>query len=98
MDPFHAATAHLFADHLATPSGGGTTSTPYGLGVHARLADLRQSGFEPEAPDVLTWSLELSAESVRKLYATYSNVAALPPNGRDQLLDGLGDVPEHEFA
>ncbi|MEO8759171.1 MAG: class I SAM-dependent methyltransferase [Devosia sp.] len=97
-DVFHEATSNLFAGGPTTPSGGGTIKLPYGLDVDARVADLRAGRFTPDQPLVLDWTLTLDRPGVRRLYTTYSNVAALPTDARDALLDGLEDVAEREFG
>ena len=97
-DPFHRATAHLFSGHRTSPSGGGTTQTPYGLDVGARLADLAEAGFTTDEPELIDWTLSLDPSAVRRLYATYSNVTALPEDERERLLGGLEKVAETEFA
>jgi SAM-dependent methyltransferase len=97
-DPFHRATAHLFSGHRTSPSGGGTTQTPYGLDVGARLADLAEAGLTTDEPELIDWTLSLNPSAVRRLYATYSNVTALPEDERERLLGGLEKVAETEFA
>ena len=97
-DPFHQATAHLFVGHPTTPSGGGTTEAPYGFDLPARLGDLRDSGFVPDEPEIHPWPLTLDPDGVRRLYLSYSNVAALAPDERARLLDGLAEVAEREFG
>ncbi len=42
--------------------------------------------------------LTLDPPAVRRLYATYSNVTALPADERERLLSGLEKVAETEFA
>ncbi|WP_248446885.1 class I SAM-dependent methyltransferase [Sinorhizobium meliloti] len=97
-DPFHRATAHLFSGHRRSPSGGGTTKTPYGLDVGARLGELAQAGFTTDEPELIDWTLTLDPPAVRRLYATYSNVTALPADERERLLSALEKVAETEFA
>ena len=97
-DAFHQATAHLFVGHHSSPSGGGTTDIPYGLDVEARLRDLRSTGFVPDEPEILPWTLTLDPAGVRRLYATYSNITALPPDERERVLDGLAEISEREFG
>ncbi|PII38028.1 methyltransferase type 11 [Sinorhizobium meliloti CCBAU 01290] len=97
-DPFHRATAHLFLGHRTSPSGGGTTKTPYGLDVRTRLNDLTEAGFTTDEPVLIDWTLSLDPPAVRRLYATYSNVTALPQDEREKLLGGLEKVAETEFA
>lgn len=97
-DAFHEATAHLFAGHHATPSGGGTTDLPYGFDAEARLRDLRDAGFVPDAPEIQSWTLTLDPAGVQRLYATYSNITALSPDERKQVLDGLAEVADRVFG
>ena len=47
---------------------------------------------------MIQWTLELDPTAVRRLYATYSNVTALPPAERERLLDGLSEVAERQFG
>ena len=47
---------------------------------------------------VLEWTLTLDPAGVRRLYSTYSNVTALPPEARERLLDALEDVARREFG
>jgi SAM-dependent methyltransferase len=97
-DPFHLATRHLFAGHRTSPSGGGTTDTPYGLDTPARLADMRETGFAPHEPVIVPWTLTLDPIGVQRLYATYSNITALPRDEQERVLAGLGEVAEREFG
>lgn len=97
-DAFHDATRHLFVGHQTSPSGGGTTDTPYGLDVPARLHDLRAADFVPDEPVILTWTLTLDPPSVQRLYATYSNITVLPPDERQHVLDGLAEVATRVFG
>jgi len=97
-DAFHEATAHLFVGHHTTPSGGGTTDLPYGFDTEARLRDLRDTGFAPDAPEILSWTLTLDSAGVRRLYATYSNITALPFDERERVLDGLAEIAERVFG
>jgi SAM-dependent methyltransferase len=97
-DPFHDASAHLFAGHRPSPSGGGTAQTPYGLDREARLRDLAEASFDCEPPAMLEWTLTLDPPAVRRLYATYSNVVALQAEKREKLLDALEDLARSVFG
>lgn len=97
-DPFHDATTRLFSGHRASPSAGAVAQRPYGLDADARLADLQAAGFRPDAPEIIEWTLELDPSAVRRLYATYSNVTALPADEQARLLDALQRIAEEEFA
>jgi len=97
-DAFHDATARLFTGHPTSPSGGGTVALPFGLDTEARLANFAAAGLLADPPQLFRWTLGLDTGAMRRLYATYSNVTALPPDERERLLDGLADVAEHEFG
>ncbi|MBB3393200.1 SAM-dependent methyltransferase [Rhizobium sp. BK275] len=97
-DPFHEASAHLFAGHRPSPSGGGTTQTPYGLDSEARLRDFEEASFHGEPPVMFEWTLTLDPPAVRRLYATYSNVVALETEKREALLDALEDLTRDDFG
>lgn len=97
-DAFHDVTAHLFVGHATSPSGGGTVELPFGLDAGARLADFAATGFVADAPEVIRWSIRLSPDQVRRLYATYSNVTVLPAGEQKRLLDGLVEVAERKFG
>lgn len=97
-DPFHEASAHLFAGHRPSPSGGGTTQTPYGLDSEARLRDFDEASFHCDPPVMFEWTLTLDPPAVRRLYATYSNVVALEEGKREALLDVLEDLARNDFG
>lgn len=97
-DPFHEASAHLFTGRRPSPSGGGTTQTPYGLDSEARLRDFEEASFHDEPPVMFEWTLTLDPPAVRRLYATYSNVVALEAEKREALLDALEDLARTDFG
>lgn len=97
-DPFHEASAHLFAGHRPSPSGGGTKQTSYGLDSEARLRDFEEASFHAEPPAMFEWTLTLDPPAVRRLYATYSNVVALEAEKREALLDALEDLARVDFG
>ena len=47
---------------------------------------------------MLEWTLTLDPPGVRRLYATYSNVTALPVAERERLLDGLETIARERFG
>lgn len=97
-DPFHEAAAHLFEGHRVSTSGGGSGKLSFASDAGARLADFGAAGFVADEPQFLRWTLALDPEGVRALYATYSNVTALPAPEQARLLDGLFDVAATQFA
>lgn len=97
-DPFHDATARLFAGQKTSPSQSTTGRQEHALDIEARLADFVAAGFTADPPQFERWTLTLDPAGMRALYATYSNVTALPPTERKALLDALADIAVHSFA
>lgn len=97
-DPFHEATTHLFEGHRVSTSGGGSGRPPFALDADARLADFAAAGFNADPPQFERWPLSLDPDGVRALYATYSNVTALPAPDQARLLDALFEVAAQQFA
>lgn len=97
-DPFHEATRHLFAGQRTSLSAGDGTRPPHALDASARIGELTQAGFDADPPQFVAWTLTLDPGGVRRLYETYSNVAALPAAGRLRLLAGLEEIAAREFG
>ena len=97
-DPFHDATTHLFAGQRASPSQGTAGGPEHALDAEARLTDFAAAGFIADPPQFERWTLTLDPAGVRALYATYSNVTALPPAEREALLNGLVAIATERFA
>jgi SAM-dependent methyltransferase len=97
-DPFHEATTQLFEGHRHSTSGGSSGQTPFALEASARLDDFAATGFAADAPEFRRWTLELDPDGVRALYATYSNVTALPAPAQVRLLDGLSEIAARQFG
>lgn len=95
-DAFHEATSPLFEANSPSPSTG--YGTPFGLDVPARLGELIDHGFEDVTHEVIRWDLVLDAVQARRLYATFSNIARLPPEKRDDLLDGIERTAREAFS
>lgn len=97
-DAFHEATSSLFAGRASSPAAGAGTRVPHSLQSEARRNDFLAAGLIPDAPQYLAWTLTLDADGVRRLYASYSNVMALPPDERERLLDGLAHIATTAFG
>jgi SAM-dependent methyltransferase len=97
-DAFHEATTHLFAGQRTSPSAGDENRPPYALDTAARIQDLTDADFQPDPPELIRWTLNLDVSGVRGLYATYSNVTALPPAERANLLDALAEIAATQFS
>ena len=97
-DRFHDATRHLFAGHPTSPSAGGDRQPPHALDASARVRELTKAGFDAHRPQFIEWTLTLDPTGVRRLYETYSNVAALAPPERSSLLAALEDIATREFS
>jgi SAM-dependent methyltransferase len=97
-DPFHEATARLFADQRASVSRGIVGRPPHALDAEMRLADFTEAGFVADEPIFARWTLPLDPQGVRNLYNTYSNVTALPQAERERFLDDLQDIAGRQFG
>ena len=97
-DPFHDATLEIMRTPQQSPSAGVTGRPPFALDVEVRTLDLAAAGFTGIVVDRADWTLDLDADGVRRLYATYSEVAALTPDRRARMLDALATVAEREFG
>lgn len=97
VDLFHEATVHLFAGSRPSPASG-TGKVPHAEGAAGRLKDFRDAGYAADEPQFVRQELFYDPPGVRALYATYSNVTALPLDMRERLLDGLMRVAEVEFG
>ncbi len=97
-DPFHEATHHLFEGHKTSPASGGAERKEHALDQEARLQDFAAAGFAADEPQFVRWTLRLDPLGVRDLYATYSNVNALPSEERARLLDGLTEIAARQFG
>lgn len=96
-DPFHAATAHLFAGHQSSRSNV-PNRLPHALDGGARLADFAAAGLLADPPETRDWALTLGTAGMRALYSTYSNVTALPEDERESLLDALAAIATQRFG
>lgn len=97
-DAFHEATAALFAGRAISPAAGGPVQIPHALQTDARRSDFSAADLIPDPPQYLAWTLLLDAEGVRRLYATYSNVTALPLDERNRLLNALAETAATQFS
>lgn len=94
-DPFHEATFSLLNGPASPSQGKG--GTPFALDAAARIAAIDATGaFERVLYQTSHWPLVLTAEESVALYATYSNVTAMPDSAR--ALAELGRVAEIEFG
>lgn len=98
QDGFHDATRGLFAGRASSPAAGDGARVPHSLQSEARRDDFLAAGLVPEAPQYLAWTLMLDVQGVRRLYASYSNVTALPSDERERLLDGLAHIAQTAFG
>jgi SAM-dependent methyltransferase len=92
-DLFHDATQGVL-NGPASPGGG---PTPFALDAAARIAAIDATGaFERVLHHTSHWPLVLTADQTVALYATYSNVTAMPD--ADRALADLRRIAETEFS
>ncbi len=97
-DAFHEATRTILEPLSDSPSGvvGGV---PYALDVGSRLLDFAATGmFDEPQFQVSRWTLTLTTDQVRSLYATFSTINRVEPARRTRILDQLMEVADREFG
>jgi len=97
-DAFHDATLEIMRTPAQSPSAGSSGRPPFALDVEVRTLDLTAAGFTHVDVNRAGWSLDLDPDGVRRLYATYSEVAALSAERRARMLDDLAGVAEQQFG
>jgi SAM-dependent methyltransferase len=95
-DPFHEATSGVLAGPTS-PSMGQPGGPPFSLDAAARIAAIDATGaFERVLYRTSHWPLYLTTDETVALYATYSNIVAMPDYPR--ALDDLRHIAETQFA
>ncbi len=98
-DDFHDATDGLLNGFADTPSHHAGQAHPFGIDAEARLADIDAVGaFERAACDIRKWTLTLTTDETRALYASFSQFSVLEPDERTRLLDALAEIAQTKFA
>jgi SAM-dependent methyltransferase len=98
LDPFQAATDHLFVGTPAAPSHGKDGRPPFALDRDARMADLAATGLVDAEAHVWRWSTPLDTACVVALYRTFSPIQALPADSRERFLEALARIADDEFG
>jgi SAM-dependent methyltransferase len=95
-DLFHEATAGVLG-RVNNPSAGAAGGVAYAVDAPARIAAIDQTGaFERVLYQTSHWPLVLTPEQTVALYATYSNVVAMPDCS--EALAELHRVAETQFG
>ncbi len=98
-DAFITATTPLLDGLDASPSSGGEGGPgPAALDADARFAALSDAGLREAEHEVVTWGASWDTEGIRALYSTFSPIARLDESRRDEVLDGVARIAEHEFG
>jgi SAM-dependent methyltransferase len=96
-DPFHDATDALLNDGPKSPSHG-AQGVPLALRANDWMSAFGRCGaFEDIRNDVSAWELVLDPQQTVALYATYSDMAARPPDERRSVLAELRRIASEEF-
>lgn len=95
-DAFHEATLPFLSGLSESPSAG--QGTPFPLEVQARRRELIEHGFVDVTHDIMRWQLVLTADQTRRLYATYSNIARLEGEHRNEVLEGIERTARERFG
>jgi SAM-dependent methyltransferase len=97
-DAFITATSPLLEDLPASPSRGREGRPAHALDSEARTRALRTAGFEDPEHDVVRWSTSWDTEGIRALYGTFSPIARLDQPRKNEILDGIAQIAEHDFG
>jgi hypothetical protein len=97
-DPFHEATRDLGADRARSPSAGEAGRPAYALDRERRLAELAAAGLRDAWVEAIPITMTLDPGGVRRLYATFSEIARLEPSRREGLLDAYAAVAAERFG
>jgi SAM-dependent methyltransferase len=93
-DRFHEVTRDILSGPVSR--GTGLTGTPFALDAAARIAAIDVTGvFERVLYHTSHWPLVLTANQTARLYATYSNVTAMPD--REAVLAELRRIAADQF-
>ncbi|MGH3066812.1 MAG: class I SAM-dependent methyltransferase [Gaiellaceae bacterium] len=99
QDAFIAATSPLLDGLDASPSSGAEgRPTRHPLDTEARFAALEAAGLRDAEHEVVTWGASWDTSGIRALYATFSPIARLAKERRDEILDGVAHIAEHDFG
>ena len=97
-DAFMQALDPLFEDLPHGPWASLDTRRNFARDDELRLAALSAAGFEKRRHEVMRWAREWDTAGIRGLYSTFSPVRALEPNRREEFLDSVARIAEHEFG
>ena len=97
-DAFITATRPLLDGLDASPSSGKEGRPgPLALDTEAWFAALENSGFRAPEHEVVTWDTCWDTNGIRALYSTFSPIARLEAERRNEILDAVAHIAEHEF-
>ena len=71
---------------------------PLALDTEAWFAALEHAGFRATEHEVVTWDTHWDTDGIRALYGTFSPIARLDAERRDEILDVVAHIAEHEFG
>jgi len=98
-DAFITATSPLLDGLDASPSSGKEgRSAPVALDTEAWFAALAEVGLRGTAHEVVSWSASWDTAGIRALYGTFSPISRLEAERRDEILDAIAHIAEHEFG
>ena len=98
-DAFVTATSPLLDGLDASPSSGKEGRTaPLALDTETWFAALAHAGLRATEHEVVTWDTHWDTDGIRALYSTFSPIARLEAGRRDEILDAIAHIAEHEFG
>jgi SAM-dependent methyltransferase len=97
-DAFIQATSPLLEDLEASPTRGTQGRPAHALDSEARLGALLTAGFESAEHVLARWEAQWDTNGIRGLYGTFSPIARLDETKKNEILDGVARIAEHEFG
>lgn len=98
-DAFITATSPLLDGLDASPSSGKEGRPgPLALDTEGWFAALARAGLRAAEHEVVTWDTSWDTNGIRTLYSTFSPIARLEAERRDEILDAVAHIAEHEFG
>lgn len=92
-DAFHEATGGMM-DRRTGSIGGNPV---FALEFETRTSQLVAAGFDSVEYEVIRWVHRFTPETIRALYATFSNVTRLPRLEQQEILDEIARVAREDF-
>ena len=97
-DAFISATSPLLEDLDSSPTDGQPGRPQHARDREARLGALETAGFQDIGHELVKWRASWDADGIRTLYGTFSPIARLGDERREELLDEIARIARDDFG